>query len=126
MKTNQAVQNFLDYHRTNSKKHTLCNYSYILGYFQIKFGEKEIDSITPDEILGFLTELTANSKQTTKRLRYSNLKSFFNHIQETFLTELANPCNSPSLKKAFRSRAPTHWPMIEKDIIDEIIFGTFY
>jgi len=65
MKTNQAVKNFLDYHRTNSKKNTLRNYSYILGYFQIKFGEREIESITPDEILGFLTELTINPKQTT-------------------------------------------------------------
>ena len=33
------------------KKNTLRNYSYILGYFQIKFGEREIESITPDEIL---------------------------------------------------------------------------
>ena len=51
MKKNQAVQNFIDYHRANSKKNTLHNYSYILGYFQIKFGKREIESITPDEIL---------------------------------------------------------------------------
>ena len=35
-----------------------------------------------------------------------------------------NPCNSPTLKKTFRSKGPKHWPMIEKDIIDEIIFRT--
>ena len=50
---------------------------YVLGYFQIEFGEREVESITPDDILKFLTELTANAKPTTKRLRYSNIKSFF-------------------------------------------------
>ena len=123
MKTNQAVQNFLDYHRTNSKN-TLHNCSYILGYCQVKFGEREIESITPDEILDFLTELAVNSKQTTKRLRYSNLKSLFNQIQSTFLPGLNDPCNSPTLKKVFRFKVAKHWPMIEKDIIDEIIFRT--
>jgi len=47
MKTNQAVQNFIDYHRANSKKNTLRNYSYILGYFRIKFGEREIELPSP-------------------------------------------------------------------------------
>jgi integrase len=106
------------------KKNTYRNYSYVLGYFQIEFGDREIDSITPDDILEFLTELTTNGKQTTKRLRYSNIKSFFNHIQSTFLPTLSNPCDSPTLKKTFRSRGAKHWPMIEKDIIDEVIFRT--
>ena len=106
------------------KKNTCRNYSYALGYFQIEFGDRAIESITPDDILEFLTELTTNSKQTTKRLRYSNLKSFFNHIQSTFLPTLSNPCDSPTLKKTFRSRGAKHWPMIEKDIIDEVIFRT--
>jgi integrase len=106
------------------KKNTVRNYSYVLGYFQIEFGERDVESITPDEILGFLTELTTEAKQTTKRLRYSNLKSFFNHIQSTFLPSLNNPCDSPTLKKTFRSKGAKHWPMIEKDIIDEIIFRT--
>ncbi|NNK85492.1 MAG: site-specific integrase, partial [Desulfobacterales bacterium] len=106
------------------KKNTYRNYSYVLGYFQIEFGDREIDSITPDDILEFLNEITANAKQTTKRLRYSNIKSFFNHIQSTSLPSLNNPCDSPTLKKTFRSRGAKLWPMIEKDIIDEIIFRT--
>ena len=96
----------------------------MLGYFQVEFGDRDIESITPDDILGFLTELTANAKQTTKRLRYSNIKFFFNHIQSTFLPSLNNPCDSPTLKKTFRSRGAKLWPMIEKDVIDEIIFRT--
>ena len=106
------------------KKNTYRNYNYALGYFQIEFGEREVESITPDDILEFLTELTTNAKQTTKRLRYSNIKSFFNHTQSTYLPTLNNPCDSPTLKKTFRSRGAKHWPMIEKDIIDEIIFRT--
>ena len=30
MKTNQAAQNFIDYHKANSKKNTLRNYNYII------------------------------------------------------------------------------------------------
>ena len=40
------------------------------------------------------------------------------------MPELNNPCNSPTLKKTFRSKGAKHWPMIEKDVIDEIIFRT--
>jgi len=42
------------------KKNTYRNYSYALGYFQIEFGDREIESITQDDILEFLTELTTN------------------------------------------------------------------
>jgi len=37
---------------------------------------------------------------------------------------MATRASPPALKKAFRSKGYTHWPMIEKDIIDEITFCT--
>ena len=106
--TKEAVKNSSTITRPIPKKNTYRNYSYVLGYFQIEFGEREIDSISSDEILSFLTELTANAKPTTKRLRYSNIKSFFNHTQSTFLPSLNNPCDSPTLKKTFKSRGAKH------------------
>jgi site-specific recombinase XerD len=47
-----------------------------------------LESITPDEILSFLTRLTEGTKQTTKRNRYSCLKAFFNYIRNTIDFEI--------------------------------------
>jgi hypothetical protein len=92
--------------------------------FNDEFGKKELESITPDEILSFLTRLTEGNNQTTKRNRYSSLKAFFNYIRNTIDFELQNPCDTPILRKIFREKRPQQWKIIEKDLIDEIIFKT--
>ena len=83
-----------------------------------------MESITPDEILSFLTRLTEGNKQTTKRNRYSCLKAFFNYIRNTIDFEIQNPCDTLILRKIYRASRPEQWKIIEKDSIDEIIFRT--
>ena len=92
--------------------------------FNDEFGNRDLDSITPDEILSFLTRLTEGTKQTTKRNRYSSLKAFFNYIRNTIDFEIKNPCDTPILKKIFREKRPQPWKIIEKDLVDEIIYKT--
>jgi site-specific recombinase XerD len=92
--------------------------------FNDEFGDRDLDSITPDEILSFLTRLTEGTKQTTKGNRYSSLKAFFNYISNTIDFEIQNPCDTPILKKIFREKRPQPWKIIEKDLIDEIIYKT--
>jgi len=104
------------------KKNTLKNYDYVTCPFRAQFGERELDTITSDEILPFLTELTDGAKQSTKKLRYANLKAFFNSIRNTFEPTLENPCEAPMLKKIFKAPKRVPWAMLEKDIVDEIIF----
>ena len=87
-----------------------------------EFRDRELESIIPDEILSFLTRLTEGNNQTTKRNRYSSLKAFFNYIRNTIDFEIKNPCDTPILRKIFRDRRPQPWPIIEKELIDEIIF----
>ena len=72
----------------------------------------------------FLTRLTNGTKQTTKRNRYSSLKAFFNYVRNTIDYEIQNPCDTPVLRKIFRDPRPQQWKIIEKDLIDEIIFRT--
>ncbi|WP_297292682.1 site-specific integrase [Oceanicoccus sp.] len=83
-------------------------------------------SITTEEILSFLTQITLNTKQTTKRNRYIVLSSFFNFTISTNLPKLNNPCNSPILRKIFKRPSPIQWKIIEKDLVDEIIFRTIH
>ena len=92
--------------------------------FNDEFGKSDLESITPDEILSFLTRLTEGNSQTTKRNRYSSLKAFFNYIRNTIDFEIQNPCDTPILRKIFREKRPQQWKIIEKDLIDEIIFKT--
>jgi integrase len=100
------------------------NYEFLFTRFNDAFGPRELESITSDEILSFLTKLTDGTKQTTKRNRYSSLKAFFNFIKNSIDPTIQNPCDTPILRKVFKDRKPPPRPIIEKDLIDEIIFKT--
>ena len=120
MKVSVAVSSFIEYHSANSKKNTLKNYEFVTIPFRNQFGDRELDTITSDEILPFLIDLTNGAKQSTKKLRYANLKAFFNFIRNTFEPKLENPCEAPMLKKIFKAPKRVPWAMLEKDTIDEI------
>ena len=100
------------------------NYEFIFTQFQDEFGDREVDSISPDEILSFLTKITDGNKLTTKRNRYSSLKAFFNYIKNSIDPNFQNPCDTPILRKIFKDRKAPPWPIFEKELIDEIIFKT--
>ena len=80
------------------------NYEFVFNQFKDEFGERLADSITPDEILSFLTKLTGGTKQSTKRNRYSSLKAFFNYIKNSIDPNFQNPCDTPILGKIFKDR----------------------
>jgi len=100
------------------------NYRLYLNKFEEWIGDREIESISPDEILAYLTEKTEGQKQSTKRFRYTLLKTFFNFVKNTIDPSLTNPCDFPVLKKTFRLGKGRQWVILEKDVIDEIIFKT--
>jgi integrase len=100
------------------------NYEFVFTRFQDEFGDRLADSITPDEILSFLTKLNDGTKQTTKRNRYSSLKAFFNYIKNSIDPNFQNPCGTTILRKIFKDRKAPPWPNFEKELIDEIVFKT--
>ena len=94
MKVSQAVNYCLEYHRTNSKKNSIRPYKFALSRFDSQFSDRELGSITSDEILSFLDHVTQGTKQAAKRSRYSSLASLFNFIKNTVDPEYQNPCNT--------------------------------
>jgi len=98
----------------------------LLSKFSTEFGDRDIETITTDEVLNFLSRYAEGAKQSTKRLRYSLLSSFFTFIKNSVDPAINNPCDSPILKKLFRHPKPRHWQILEKDVIDEIIFRTVH
>jgi site-specific recombinase XerD len=96
----------------------------VLSRFAFQFGKRDLASITAEEILGFLLSLTKDNKPATKRNRYSVLASFYNFIINTGLAALSNPCNSSVSKKIFKRPMAIQWDIVDKEMVDEIIFRT--
>ncbi len=106
------------------KKNTLRTYQSVLSKFSPQFGERDLNSITPDEILSFLTEINQGTKQLTKKTRYCQLTSFFNFVIENLDPNFRSPCDTPMLKKFYRAPGLTRWNILEKEVVDEAIFRT--
>ena len=95
-----------------------------MGKFRAHYPDRELDSITSEEILSFLTGLNDSCKQLTKHTRYAYLKSLFNFIRANLDPQLQNPCDTPMLRKLFRPGKLAPWQIHEKEVIDEIVFRT--
>ncbi len=78
----------------------------------------------PETVLAFLTEFTEGNKPSTKRLRYSLLSAFFNFIKSSIDPAFQNPCDTPILRKLFKEPKLTPWDILEKEVVDEMIFRT--
>ena len=83
MKISKALNQFFSYQKLNIKKNTIQNYEFVLTRFQDHFGEIELSSITSDNILEFMTKISGNTKQNTKKLRFTLLAAFLNYIKNS-------------------------------------------
>ena len=54
MKVLHAKDLFFDYQRMNAKKNTMRNYQLLFSRFCNQFGDRDLESLTVDEILSFL------------------------------------------------------------------------
>jgi len=106
------------------QKNTLRNYEFILDKFQHHFDDIDLSSITSEEVLAFLSTVSSGTKQNTKKLRFSLLSAFFNYAKGSLDHDTRNPCDNPTLRKLFRAAKPTQLRILEKDVVDEIIFRT--
>ena len=95
-----------------------------MARFRGFFPDRELDSISSEEILSFLTNLNDSCGQLTKHTRYAYLKALFNFIRNNLEAQLQNPGDTPMLKKLFRPGKLTQWQIQEKETITEIIFRT--
>ena len=107
-----------------SKKNTLRNYEFILGHFQNHFNDIEISSITSEGILVFMSTVSDGTKQNTKKLRFTLLSAFFNFVKNSLDPGFRNPCDNPALRKLFRGVKTSQLKILEKDVVDEMIFRT--
>ena len=81
-------------------------------------------TITPEEVLSFLTFFSEGTTQSTKKLRYAILSSFFNFARNSLDDDIPNPCDTPILRKSFKDQKTRQWKILEKEKVDEMIFRT--
>ena len=97
MKLSKAAKIWIDYHKTHSKKNTVRAYRAIIEQFIQEFGDGPVGLATPEQILTYLNRLTEGNKPYTKRIRFSQLSSFFNFVRNNIDPELRNPCDRPMI-----------------------------
>ena len=71
-----------------------------------------------------MSEVSDGTKQSTKKLRFTLLSAFFNYIKNSVDPDFQNPCDNPGLKNLFRAGKQIQFKILEKDVVDEIIFRT--
>ena len=96
----------------------------MLGQFTKEFGRRRIDSITSEETFSFLAFLTGARKQSTRYSRCAHLRAFFNHILDRYKLGFANPCDTLIIKRVFRPARIGIRTVIDRETIDEIIYGS--
>jgi integrase len=124
MNVSLASKIWLDYHRAHSKTNTVRAYEFTIAKFEQNFADLNLNEVSTDDVLDFMTEFTEGRKPQTKRVRFAHLTAFFNFLRNNFDGDLQNPCDAPMLRKLFRPKAVVHWEIIEKETVDEIIFRT--
>ena len=124
MNITEAVNMFTYHQRAGLKARTLQSYKHLLENLQGKYADHPFDSIGPDEIYQFLESLTRDCARSTRRLRYAQLKAFFNFIIEKCTLNMRNPCQAPLLAKSFKTPKQAARKILEKEVIEEIIYNT--
>ena len=71
-----------------------------------------------------MSTISNGTKQNTKKLRFTLLSAFFNFVKNSLDHNCQNPCDNPALRKLFRGAKHTQLKILEKDVVDEIIFRT--
>jgi integrase/recombinase XerD len=124
MNVNEAITLFRYYQQSHHRKRTIDSYQAFMGTFEQVYGNRSLDSLQSDEMYQFLEHFTEGSAKSTRRLRYAQLKAFFNFIIDKCHHDMKNPCNTPLLSKTFRMPRQVPRTILDKETVDEMIYNT--
>ncbi len=124
MTVKEAITLYQCHQRSNVKERTIKSYAYPLQRFRAQYGERQLESFTPDELFTFLENLSQHCARSTRRLRYAQIKSFFTFIIEKCGLDLKNPCHAPLLSKTFRMPRQVPRKILDRETVDEMVYST--
>ena len=124
MITKEAITLFKYYLQSNHKQRTIESYRLLLERFEVIFAQKDLETIAPDEIFHFLETLTGSMAKSTRRLRYAQLKAFYNFIIDRCSLNMRNPCSTSLLSKSFKAPKQQPHKILDRETVDEMIYNT--
>ncbi len=122
MTLRSAIELFRDHQKNSDREKTRESYSYLFRNLEALLGDTAIDDISSQDLYQFLLLLTEGCARSTARLRYAQLKAFFNFVIESIKAAMINPCNDPLLSKTFRAPRTKQRDIMGREVIDEIIY----
>ncbi|MGD0229946.1 MAG: site-specific integrase [Syntrophorhabdales bacterium] len=122
MTLRDAIEQFRDHQKGSAKEKTRESYGYLFRNMEALLGDVVVEDVSSQDLYQFLLLLTEGRARTTARLRYAQLKSFFNFTVERTGIPKASPCNDPLLAKTFRAPRMRQRDIVGREVIDEIIY----
>jgi integrase len=102
MTAKEAITLFKYYLQSNHKRRTVESYTLLPDRFNAIHAGRVLGDITADEIFHFLEDMTRSMAKSPRRLRYAQLKAFYNFIIDRCSLNMRNPCNASLLSKSFK------------------------
>ena len=124
MKIEEAITLFGYHQRSNQKTRTIQSYRPLLQRIEDRLAGRSFDSIGSEEIYHLLESLTKDHSKSTRRLRYAQMKAFYNFLIEKSDLNMRNPCNAPLLAKAFKTPKPVSRRILDRETVEEVIYNT--
>ncbi len=124
MNVGEAIVLFRYYQQANQKMRTAESYRPLLERFERLYAERSFDSMKSDELYQFLEHMTQKASRSTRRLRYAQLKALFNFIIDKCSLDIKNPCHTSLLSKTFRMSRQAPKAILDKEVVDEMIYNT--
>ena len=122
MTLREAIELFRDHQKNSVRSKTRESYEHTLRNLEALLGDHALDGISSQDLYQFLILLTEGRAKSTARLRYAQLKAFFNFTIERAHASMRNPCEDPLLSKTFRAPRMKQREIIGREVIDEIIY----
>jgi len=118
----EAIHIFQISQKNHHRKRTTDSYRYFLEHFENSFPDSHVEEITSDHVYQFLEALTEHAAKSTRRLRYAQLKAFFNFLINEKRHPMKNPCQDSIMVKAFKSPRMKQKDILSRESVDEIIY----
>lgn len=124
MIVDKAVDIYEQYLRENARPNTVRAFFFTLERFRAAFSVREMDGVTEADIIDFISTMSGKCSTSTKNSRVSTLRAFYNFVIEITEGSYQNPCQRPMIRKIFKTPRSSSPKLLDKDLVDEIIFRT--
>jgi integrase/recombinase XerD len=122
MTLREAMLVFKDHQKNSVREKTRESYGHLFRNLEGLLGDVTLDEVSSQDLYEFLLLLTEGRAKSTARLRYAQLKAFFNFIIQRTHTPVTNPCSDTLLSKTFRAPRMKQRETIGREVVDEIIY----